>query len=312
MRPVLAVPASLGLLGAATFAYAAGYERHAFRLREVPVPVLPPGVPDIRLLHLSDIHMTPGQARKHDFVAGLAELAPDAVVVTGDNLSAPAGVPPMLSAFEPLLAFPGAFVLGSNDYYAARPKNPFKYFFANHKRVHGVENPWRDLVAGMTGAGWCDLTNRRTTLKLRSGVTVEVAGVDDPHLRRDDLSVADAPVDPAYPLHLALVHAPEPRALDRFAAAGFDLMLCGHTHGGQLRLPGYGAIVTNCGIDRARARGLSRYDRAWLHVSPGLGTSPYAPVRFACRPEATLLHLTARAPNYDRSCPPARTAAVTE
>jgi predicted MPP superfamily phosphohydrolase len=82
--------------------------------------------------------------------------------------------------------------------------------------------------------------------------------------------------------------------LDAWSADGVDLLLAGHTHGGQVRLPGYGAIVTNCGIDRARAKGLSTYESSWLHVSPGLGTSPYAPIRFACRPEATLLRLTAR------------------
>jgi predicted MPP superfamily phosphohydrolase len=125
------------------------------------------------------------------------------------------------------------------------------------------------------------------------GRLLEVAGVDDPHLKRDRAEVADAPVEPDAVAHLALVHAPEPRVLDRFERAGFDLLLCGHTHGGQLRVPGVGALVTNCGIDRARSRGLSRYGRAWLHVSAGLGTSPYAPVRFACRPEASLITLTA-------------------
>jgi predicted MPP superfamily phosphohydrolase len=74
---------------------------------------------------------------------------------------------------------------------------------------------------------------------------------------------------------------------------GCRLILAGHTHGGQLRVPFYGALVTNCGIDRARARGLSRYENAWLHVSAGLGTSPFAPVRFSCPPEATLLTLVA-------------------
>ena len=85
--------------------------------------------------------------------------------------------------------------------------------------------------------------------------------------------------------------------IDAYTADGVELLLAGHTHGGQVCLPGYGPLVTNCGIDRARARGLSRYgaggNEAWLHVSAGLGTSPYAPIRFACRPEATLLTLTA-------------------
>ena len=89
--------------------------------------------------------------------------------------------------------------------------------------------------------------------------------------------------------------------MDRFVADGFDLLLAGHTHGGQVCLPGYGTLVTNCGIDRDRARGLHQHpsgpgprQRAYLHVSAGLGTSPYAPVRFSCRPEATLLTLVPR------------------
>ena len=73
-----------------------------------------------------------------------------------------------------------------------------------------------------------------------------------------------------------------------------ELLLAGHTHGGQLCLPFKGALVTNCDLDTGRAKGLHRHHGSWLHVSAGLGTSPYAPVRFFCRPEATLLTLTAR------------------
>ena len=293
MRALIAVPTTLGLVGAAGLGYAAGIERNAFRLRERTVPVLPPGSPPLRLLHVSDVHMTPGQHRKQAFLRDLATVRPDLVATTGDNLGGRDAVPATLAALEPLAAFPGVFVLGSNDYFAPRPKNPLKYFWPDHKRVLGVANPWRDLVAGLQEMGWVDLTNRRETLPVGDR-TIEVAGVDDHHLKRHRISVADAPVDPTLPVHLALIHAPEPTVLAPFAAAGFDLLLCGHTHGGQLRLPGYGAIVTNCGIDRARARGLSRFADAWLHVSPGLGTSPYAPVRFACPPEATLLELVAR------------------
>ena len=92
-----------------------------------------------------------------------------------------------------------------------------------------------------------------------------------------------------------MTHAPEPRMLDRFAADGYDLVLAGHTHGGQVRIPRVGAVVTNCGLDRSRARGVSRWgSHTMLNVSAGLGTSPYMPMRFCCRPEATLLTLTAR------------------
>jgi uncharacterized protein len=86
--------------------------------------------------------------------------------------------------------------------------------------------------------------------------------------------------------------------LDAIASDGHDLIMAGHTHGGQVCVPYYGALVTNCDLDRARAKGLSRYEAAghesWLHVSAGLGTSPYAPIRFACPPEATLLTLIPR------------------
>jgi predicted MPP superfamily phosphohydrolase len=69
------------------------------------------------------------------------------------------------------------------------------------------------------------------------------------------------------------------------------LILAGHTHGGQVRIPGVGALVTNCDIPHERARGLSRWRTSWVNVSAGLGTSKYAPFRFACRPEASLLTL---------------------
>jgi predicted MPP superfamily phosphohydrolase len=196
---------------------------------------------------------------------------------------------------------PGAFVLASNDYYAPRPKNPLKYFWPGHKRVHGRELPWRDLRDGMRDRGWLDLTNAAGELTV-GGRRIVFAGVDDSHLERDRYDLVAGPADPTADVRIGLAHSPEPRVLDLFAADGYDLLLCGHTHGGQLRVPFYGALVTNCGIDRERVRWLHRWADAapgrpagtWLHVSAGLGTSPYAPVRFACPPEATLLTLTAR------------------
>ena len=293
MRYAVAAPLAVAGVAVAGVGYAAGIERNAFVLRRYDVPVLPPGAAPLRVLHLSDAHMLGRQARKQGFIRSLAAERPDLVVSTGDNLAGADGIGALLDALEAFRGVPGLFVLGSNDYYAPRPKNPLKYFRPRHKRVIGNPLPWRDLVDGFEELGWTDLTNARRVVDV-DGRRVEVAGVDDPHLKRDRLAVADPPADPDAVVHLALVHAPEPRALDRFERSGFDLLLSGHTHGGQLRVPGFGALVTNCGLDRARARGLSRYGNAWLHVSAGLGTSPYAPVRFACRPEASLLELTPR------------------
>ena len=291
------------LLGAATLAYAR-WEAASYRLRRVTVPMLEAGQPDLRILHLSDLHMTPSRHRLQDWVASLAELRPDVVVVTGDFISHREAVDPVLSALDPLLDTPGAFVLGSNDYYAPRPINPFSYF-AGPSDLHPdrPELPWPELVARLTSAGWAHLPNASTAVEA-GGRVVEIRGVDDPHIERDDYArVSGSPRDDA-DIAIGVAHAPYLRVVDAMAADGVDLMLAGHTHGGQVRVPGLGALVTNCDLDRGRARGLSQHERPlmefaphdrpdmWLHVSAGLGTSPYAPIRFACPPEATLLTLT--------------------
>lgn len=294
MRPPLALLTGIVGFGAAVTAYASLVERNLFTLRRFDVPVLEPGSSPLRILHISDLHMTAGQSRKQDWVRHLGDLDPDLVVTTGDNLAGQDAVQPTLSALAPLMQRPGAFVLGSNDYWAPRPKNPLKYFRPNSKRVHGTKLPWQPLRDAMAEAGWLDLTNARGWVKA-DGRQIACAGVDDPHLRYDRYGDVAGEADPHADLRLALTHSPEPRIVNSFAADGYDLVLAGHTHGGQLRVPFYGALVTNCGIDRPRARWLHRWaPDTWLHISAGLGTSPYAPVRFACRPEATLLTLVAR------------------
>jgi predicted MPP superfamily phosphohydrolase len=284
--------AAVSALAVGGLAYAGVWERNAFTLRKFDVPVLSPGTSPIRILHISDVHMLGRQRRKQAWIRDLARLVPDLVVSTGDHLAGPDGVPAILDALGPLLDRPGAFVLGSNDYFAPVAKNPLKYFDPHHRRVIGDELPWRKLVEGLTQHGWQDLTNTKTTVAAGS-LRVGMRGVDDPHLKRDRYEQVAGPADPNVDLSIGVVHAPEPKVLRQFAADGDQLLLSGHTHGGQLRLPAVGALVTNCGIDRARCRGLSRFEGAWLHVSAGLGTSPYAPIRFWCRPEATLLTMVA-------------------
>jgi predicted MPP superfamily phosphohydrolase len=188
---------------------------------------------------------------------------------------------------------PGVFVFGSNDYFGPRLKNPANYLTNPGHRVHGEPLPWQDLRAAFTERGWLDVTHTRRELEV-AGLRIAVAGVDDPHLSRDRYDTIAGPASPAANLTLGLTHSPEPRVLDRFAADGYQLVMAGHTHGGQLCLPFYGAIVTNCDLDRSRAKGASRWGaRTQLHVSAGIGTSPFYPVRFCCRPEATLLTLVA-------------------
>lgn len=287
-----AAVASVGTL-VAGIGYASLIERNAFVMREATMPVLAPGSSPLKVLHISDIHMRPGQRRKQAWLRELARWEPDLVVNTGDNLSHPKAVPSVVQALGDLLAVPGVFVFGSNDYFAPKMKNPANYLTKPTHRIHGEPLPWQDLRAAFTERGWLDMTHTRREFEV-AGLHIAAAGVDDPHLTRDRYDTIAGPASPAANLTLGLTHSPEPRVLDRFAADGYQLVMAGHTHGGQLCLPFYGAIVTNCDLDRSRVKGPSRWGaRTQLHVSAGIGTSPYAPLRFCCRPEATLLTLVA-------------------
>ncbi|MBD0712084.1 MULTISPECIES: metallophosphoesterase [unclassified Streptomyces] len=304
----LKITAGLTATAAAGIVYAAGFEARSFRLRRVTVPVLPPGMNDLRVLQVSDIHMVSGQRKKRAWLHSLAGLRPDLVVNTGDNLSDPEAVPELLDALGPLMEFPGAYVFGSNDYYGPRLRNPALYLKEKVQGRHGlngnkpvvgaVHNPWEGIRDAFDAAGWVNLTNTRGRLKLPQA-DLAFTGLDDPHIKRDRYERVAGGPDPEADFTMAVVHAPYLRALDAFTADGYDLILAGHTHGGQLCVPFYGALVTNCDLDTDRVKGLSTHTAdgrtSYLHVSAGCGASRFTPVRFACPPEVTLLTLTARA-----------------
>jgi len=302
MRPH-ALVGTAAIAGTAILGYAAVVERNWFALRRYEVPVLPAGSRPLRILHISDAHLTPGRHRLLSFLRTLDALEPDLVVNTGDSIAHERAVTPLLEALGPLLDRPGVFVYGSNDLYSPMPKNPARYIWRTSSEEHKrdvPDLPWAELGAGLEAAGWMNANNRRGRIKV-GDFDVEVAGVHDPHIKRDRYEQVAGPADPAADLRLGVMHSPEPAVMDRFVADGFDLLLAGHTHGGQVCLPGIGTLVTNCGLDTGRARGLHQHpagigprQRAYLHVSAGLGTSPYAPVSLACRPEATVLTLVPR------------------
>jgi uncharacterized protein len=298
-RTLLTTAAVVGVAG---IGYSSVIERNWFALRQYQVPVLAPGLAPLRILHISDAHLTPGRHRLMSWLRTLDALEPDLVVNTGDSIAHPQAVGPFLAALGPLLNRPGVFVYGSNDLYSPKLRNPARYLWRTSAGEHArdVDDlPWEELGAGMEEAGWFGASNRRGRLKVGEH-DIEVAGVHDSHIGRDRYEKVAGAADRGADLRLGVLHSPEPAVLDQFAADGFDLLLAGHTHGGQLRLPGTGALVTNCGISRDMASGLHRYpgtgadSEPWLHVSAGLGTSPKAPVRFCCRPEASLLTLVPR------------------
>ena len=293
LRTLIPVTAAAG---AAALGYAVVVERNWFVLRRLEIPVLAPGTGPLRVLHISDAHLTPDRKRLMSWIRSLDDLDPHLVVNTGDSIAHQRSVELFLDSLGPLLDRPGAFVLGSNDLYAPQLGNPAMYLRGPSSRKlkkTTPDLPWEKLCDGMAAAGWLDLNNKRGQLTT-GGVDIALAGVHDSHIKRDRYDDVAGRADPGADLRLGIMHSPEPRVLDRFAHDGYDLLLAGHTHGGQLCLPWYGTLVTNCGLERQRARGLHRHPvggRAWLHVSAGLGTSPWAPARFACRPEASLLTL---------------------
>ena len=261
-RAALAPSAAVGA-GVAGVAYAALVERTWFPLRRFEVPVLPPGARPLRVLHLSrPAPDARASARKTAWVRSLAELEPDLVIDTGDNLAHLDAVPAVLDALGPLLERPGAFVIGSNDYYAPMLKNPRALPARRHAEVRGTPGPtcrWTGSSTGLRAGGWVDLTTPgpgcgRSTTGPRAGRHrrpahradryAEVAGAGGP--RRD--------------LSLGVTHAPYLRVLDAMVADGASAgARRAHPRRPAVRCPGYGALVTNCDLTPAAPRGCPRW-----------------------------------------------------
>ena len=268
-------------------------EPHLPVLRRVSVPVLPPGWAPLRLLHLSDLHLLPRHVRRARWITALAVHEPDLVVSTGDHVSSLDAFGLLADTLGALTAdgTPGVVVPGNNDYFTPVRPSLLGYLRGGPPRRRKADLPWDRAVAMLTDRGWTDLTHRRTTLQV-GGRPVVLTGTDDAHLRRDRYGLVAGPVGG---FGIGVTHTPQRALLRSYERDGHAMVLAGHTHGGQLRLPGAGPLVTNCDLQRWRARGLTRGEGGWLHVSAGLGSSPYLPVRFCCRPEATLLDLVPQA-----------------
>ena len=295
---VLAALAGLALL---IFAWASLIERHWFAVRRETIEILPKGSlaagrESLRILHISDIHLAPWQKRKMAWMLRLSSLKPDLVIDTGDNLGHRDAIEPLLDSLGPLLALPGVFVNGSNDYFAPRPRNPLNYLRrpSDRKSTTALNTP--ALVSGFESAGWLNLNNHGGALNV-AGVKLGFIGVDDAHDGLDQLATLTTSRNSAADcdLLIGVSHAPYLKVIDAMGLQKVDVMFAGHTHGGQVCLPFFGAIITNCDLPRQYAKGLSSWrvggHSFWLNVAAGLGHSIYAPFRLACRPEVRLLEL---------------------
>ena len=286
-EPMRALTAAAAAIGALCVAYGVVVERRWFRLQRYTIPVLPAGATGpLRVLHLSDLHLRRANREQLRF---LESLEPgDLTVLTGDLVGEPEAVETVVEALRPLRGrLASYFVLGSNDYFAPRVPRYFDYLVGGRSRGRRARpGRGRELVRQLEADGWVHLRNARVMLD--AGETrFEVLGMDDPHVYRHDIRVANRQ-DPGA-VGLAVVHSPDPAP--ELAALGYGLILAGHTHGGQVRFPFVGAVLTNSYMPNRLAAGLVRLPPATLHISPGMGTGKYAPFRFLCRPEATVLQL---------------------
>ena len=309
-----ATGAALGaaaVAGLGVFAWGVFVERNRFTVRHEVLPVLPPGARSLTVLHLSDLHMAPWQEKKQAFIRSLARYEPDLVVDTGDNLGHVDGLVGVQEALEPFEGVAGVFVHGSNDYHGPVFKNPLRYFGGRSKR-HTTPDDLDTVALEIfleDELGWLDLNNHARAVEIK-GTRIEFFGTGDAHRGWDKLAALPRDLDElrenvewtpstdAEVLRIGVTHAPYQRVLNTFVNQGADVIFAGHTHGGQVRIPGLPALVTNCDIPRDQAQGLSSWSTphgtSFLEVSAGLGTSIYAPVRFACPPEAVVLTLVAR------------------
>jgi uncharacterized protein len=264
-------------------------ERRRYRLVRHRLDILPAtAASPLTVLHLSDLHFVRRDRGKAAFLAGLP--AADVTVVTGDFLAEPEAVETTVAAVHAVRGrLASWFVLGSNDYFVPRPLNYLAYFRGKRKPRRAERGRAADLVSQLRADGWDDLTNVRRDIDI-NGVPMELLGLDDAHIAWHDLRVAPRRSPDRF--GFAVMHSPD--SAPETAALGYDFMVAGHTHGGQVCLPVVGALVTNCSLPARLVSGMIRVGDAVVSVSAGLGTSKYAPFRFFCRPEATLLELHAR------------------
>lgn len=286
-------------------------EKNRFTLRHDVVPILDPGSQPITILHLSDIHMAPWNTAAIAWIRELAATTPDLVIGTGDFLGHPEGLQALTEALLPLAGIPGVVTHGSNDRLAPRFKNPFSYLLGPSQVGHGQGAPMdfaglQNLYATL---GWSDIDNAATRLDIK-GQTLDFVGVGDAHYGEDALADLPGILDNLREsgeggrrsghhaiTTIGVTHAPYRRVLDALVTHGSQVIFAGHTHGGQVCLPGGRALTTNSDLPTSQARGLSQWAHAgrqsYLNVSAGLGTSIYAPIRLFCPPEAVLVTLVA-------------------
>jgi len=265
----------------------------------------------LRILHISDLHLKNREKAKLDFLRGLHRNAVDMVFITGDIIEDDSGIDCCVELLRGFTTRIGVFVVfGAHDRWDTRLWNVVRDLSLGGYRK-GRPNDFDRLKRELEGIGVVCLENEshRITLPARvNGVHAEVeprsvrptgeedlwlVGVDDIFAGLDDFEKALSGV-PADGFRILLTHAIE--SPEDLAARRFDAVFAGHSHGGQVRLPFFGPVITRSSLQREYATGLFEIGNTPFHINNGIGTGRWTGFRFLCPPEATFVELTGRGP----------------
>jgi len=242
----------------------------------------------LTILHLSDLHLHGPDQRKAEFLSYVTSLEYDLVVLTGDIFENESGIkyaPNLLTKIPRLGAYA---ILGNHDYYAYTVFNRIIGRMFKRYRNPSKKRDVSPLISALEDSGYTVLRNQSVRL---AEAKITLIGVDYPGI---DEAVLQGLVSKAHKddLLVSLLHLP--KNLDQFVKAGIRMVFGGHTHGGQVRIPGIGAIVTDSELARHEASGLMRRENTLFHISRGLGQDPFPITNFRifCPPAATVLEIT--------------------
>lgn len=270
----------------------------------VRIDGLPAGLDGLRILHIADTHFPANARSLPRFRRAVERLRYDVVFATGDYAETTRGWPTVVEAFRDLEPGLGCYaVIGGHERYAALRTRTDLWRY-----LQGLLNPAArplvdptPLIDELRSTGVRVLINESVDVEI-GGEAVRLIGIDDASLGRDDLPAA-LPATPQGHFEILLSHSPD--GVLHPLAQRIPLALSGHTHGGQIRLPGYGAPVRHAhAVNRQHPAGLMRIGATETYVSRGFGTSTI-PFRLGARPELGVIEL--RAAKYRGATDPAET-----
>lgn len=303
-KPAMFAAGSVLLAGAAAFYYARKIEPRRYKLETVRVITgdgnawrgregngKRSGAEErverrlFKILHLSDLHLAYPESDKLDFIRKITDADLDLVVLTGDVFEDETGLEYVENLLSRRPRFGAYAVLGNHDYYDYNMFNKIVGRIIKRFRHPDEKRDVTPFVQALQKGGFDVLRNESRSLKEHG---LHIVGIDYPGIKEEKL-IELADEAPDHHLKLCLFHIP--KNLHHITNAGMHLALGGHTHGGQVRIPGFGPLITDSELGRHEASGLIRRGETAFHISRGLGADPRSNIRFFCPPAATIIEV---------------------